>query len=67
MLTVLGDRLLRTDGERPLFLEAVVAAARDPEVATMLRDRLAEREARFAALVERARRSGEIDPQSTPT
>jgi AcrR family transcriptional regulator len=61
MLTTLGDRLLRTDGERPLVLEAVVAAGRDPEVATMLRDQLALREQRFVALVERGKANGEID------
>jgi AcrR family transcriptional regulator len=63
VLALLADRLLRRDDERPLFLEAVVAAARDPELAVMLRERVLEREARFGALVERAKRSGEIDDQ----
>jgi AcrR family transcriptional regulator len=61
VLALLADRLVRRDGERPLFLEAVVAAGRDPELATMLRDAVAARESRFGALVERAKRSGEID------
>jgi TetR/AcrR family acrAB operon transcriptional repressor len=63
LLSVLADRLIRRDGERPLFLEAVVASARDPELAAMLRGAVADREARFGALVERAKRSGEIDPR----
>ena len=62
VLAILADRLVRRDGERPLFLEAVVAAGRDPELATMLRDAVIARESRFGALVERAKRSGEIDP-----
>jgi AcrR family transcriptional regulator len=61
MLTALGDRLLRRDGERPLVLEAVVASARDPELAAMLRERLAEREGRLARLVERGKAAGQID------
>jgi AcrR family transcriptional regulator len=61
VLALLADRLLRRDGERPLFLEAVVASARDPELATMLRDAVAAREGRFGALIERAKKSGEID------
>jgi AcrR family transcriptional regulator len=62
VLAILADRLVRRDGERPLFLEAVVAAGRDPELATMLRDAVIARESRFGALVERAKRDGEIDP-----
>src|SRR5436190_14732259 len=54
-LARLGDRLIVREGERPLLLEAVVAAARDPEVAEMLRARVRDREARFAALIERAK------------
>jgi TetR/AcrR family acrAB operon transcriptional repressor len=62
LLSVLADRLIRRDAERPLFLEAVVASARDPELAAMLRAAVSDRESRFGALVERAKRSGEIDP-----
>ncbi|MCU1427711.1 MAG: TetR family transcriptional regulator [Actinomycetia bacterium] len=61
ILALLGDRLLTREGDRPLILEAVVASARDPELATMLRARVADRESRFAALVERGKRNGEID------
>jgi AcrR family transcriptional regulator len=61
-LTQLGDRLILRDGERPLLLEAVVASARDPEVAQMVRERVRDRETRFAALIARAQRDGEIDP-----
>ncbi len=57
----LGDRLISRDGDRPLILEAVVAAARDPELAAMLQARVSDREARFAELVERGKRDGEID------
>jgi AcrR family transcriptional regulator len=62
LLSLLADRLLRRDGEKPLFLEAVVASSRDPELAGMLRAAVADRESRLGALVERAKRSGEIDP-----
>jgi AcrR family transcriptional regulator len=61
-LARLADRLITREGERPLLLEAVVAAARDPEVAEMLRARVHDRETRFAALIERAQRDGEVDP-----
>jgi AcrR family transcriptional regulator len=61
VMAMLADRLLRRDGDRPLFLEAVVASARDPELATMLRDAVASREASFSALIERAKVTGEID------
>jgi AcrR family transcriptional regulator len=61
ILALLADRLVRRDGERPLFLEAVVAAGRDPELATLLRERVFDRESRFGTLVERAKERGEID------
>ena len=61
LLASLGDRLLRRDGDRALILEAVTASARDPELAAMLRERVAERVARFGALVERGKRDGEVD------
>jgi AcrR family transcriptional regulator len=61
VLARLADRLLREDDERPLILEAVAASARDPELADMLRASVADRESRFAALVERAKERGEID------
>jgi AcrR family transcriptional regulator len=61
ILSLLGDRLLTRDGERPLILEAVVAAARDPELAATMREALSRREARFAQLVERGKSAGEID------
>jgi AcrR family transcriptional regulator len=63
VLALLGDRLLRRDDERPLVLEAMVAAGRDPELAAMLRTLVSERESRFGALVERAKAKGEIDEQ----
>jgi AcrR family transcriptional regulator len=63
LLALMADRLLRRDEDRPLILEAMVASRRDPELAAMLRDLVGERESRFAALVERAKASGEIDVQ----
>ena len=62
LLALLADRLLRRDGERPLFLEAVVASTREPELARMLRDAVGAREARIMELVDRAKEQGEIDP-----
>ena len=62
LLSLLADRLLRRDGEKPLFLEAVVASSRDPELANLLRVAVTARESRLGALVERAKQSGEIDP-----
>jgi AcrR family transcriptional regulator len=62
LLGLLADRLLRRDGDRPLILEAVVASARDPELAATLRAGIADRHERFGALVERAKERGEIDP-----
>jgi AcrR family transcriptional regulator len=63
VLALLADRLLRHDDDRPLILEAMVASRRDPELAAMLRGLVDERESRFAALVERAKAKGEVDPQ----
>jgi hypothetical protein len=62
LLGLLADRLLRRDGDRPLLLEAVVASARDPELAETLRAGISSRHERFGALVERAKERGEIDP-----
>src|SRR5215813_10601482 len=61
VLARLADRLLREDDERPLILEAVAASARDPELAVMLRESVAEREGRLAALVDRAKQRNEVD------
>lgn len=62
ILTVAGSHLVDrtpTMGE-PLLLEAFVAARRDPAVASMLRERIAERDARLAEIMEAAKASGGI-------
>jgi AcrR family transcriptional regulator len=62
VLTALGRRMQQPTGDRPLILDAVVAARRDSELAQLVRDALARRSARFAALVERGQADGDVDP-----
>jgi AcrR family transcriptional regulator len=50
------------DPGHALLLEAFVAARRDPEVAAVLREHLAERASRMAALIDASKANGEIDP-----
>jgi TetR/AcrR family transcriptional regulator, repressor for uid operon len=45
-----------------LLLEAFVAARRDPEVAAVLREHLAERAGRLRELVDRSKDAGLVDP-----
>jgi AcrR family transcriptional regulator len=62
VLTTLGRRMQQPTRDRPLLLDAVVAARRDPELARLVRDALARRGERFAELVERGHAAGEVDP-----
>ncbi len=58
----LGSRIAFRKHERPLLIDAVVASQRDPALAVLLRDKLGERHAQFAALVERGKADDTIDP-----
>src|SRR5262245_59978698 len=59
-----ADLTRRATATRPsLLLDAIVAARRDPELAAMLRRRIAAREAMFAELFARALQDGAITPQ----
>lgn len=55
-----GGKRPRKSG-RPMLVEAVVAANRDPKVATMVRDHLGERERRLVDLFEAAASAGDLD------
>ena len=62
-LSSLGDHLLDPLAGGPaLFLEAVVAARRDPELAERLRRRVAEEDRRLGKLVDEATTEGLFDP-----
>lgn len=52
----------RAPDHAPLLVEAVVAARRDPEVATALSEQIGRREALLAELIRAAQRNGEVDP-----
>ena len=62
VLAALGRRIQQPTGDRPLLLDAVVASRRDGELAQLVRDALARRSERFAALVERGQAAGDVDP-----
>jgi AcrR family transcriptional regulator len=67
VLVALGqtlERRSRTDGS--LLAEAIVAARRDPEVAAVLVDHVAQSEGFFASLIRHAQRRGDIDPDVAP-
>lgn len=49
-----------------LLMEAIVAARRHPEVASLLAELFLEREGRLAELVRRAQAAGTLDPASSP-
>ena len=62
-LSSLGDHLLDPlDGVHALFLEAVVAARRDPDLADRLRRRVEEEDRRLGKLVDEATTEGLFDP-----
>jgi AcrR family transcriptional regulator len=64
ILATLGSHLVTDefDSGQALLLEALVAARREPELASMLRRVMDERSNEFAELIEEAQRSGSIDP-----
>ena len=67
MLEQLGATLTRRMQHRPaLLLDAIVAARRDPELAALLRVRVAAREALLAELFQRALDDGAIDSDLDP-
>jgi AcrR family transcriptional regulator len=61
LLAALGSRMAFRDDDRPLLLDAVVASERDPELAELLRDLLAQRHARVAGLVNDGKSDHTID------
>ncbi|HAQ24291.1 MAG TPA: hypothetical protein DGF10_00160 [Acidimicrobiaceae bacterium] len=63
VLSTLGDHLLDDlDGGHGLFLEAVVAARRDPDLADRLRERMAEEDRRLGKLIDEGTGAGLFDP-----
>jgi AcrR family transcriptional regulator len=61
LLGALGDRLAQhREGPPPLLLDAISAARRDPELAAVLRTRLAHRSRAVAELTDAAKREGAI-------
>ena len=63
VLSTLGDHLLDDlDGGHGLFLEAMVAARRDPELAARLRERVADEGRRLGKLVDEGTSDGLLDP-----
>jgi TetR/AcrR family transcriptional regulator, repressor for uid operon len=65
ILATVGSHLVTrppTPGQA-ILLEAFVAARRDPEVAALLRDLLAERASRLGELVDASKQAGLIDPE----
>lgn len=63
VLSTLGDHLLDDlDGGHGLFLEAMVAARRDPELADRLRERVADEDRRLGKLVDEGTSDGLLDP-----
>jgi AcrR family transcriptional regulator len=65
VLAALGAHLVdpAPDPGQDLLFEAFVAARRDPQVASMLRRRIEDQDARLAKLVEAAKADGTIDPE----
>jgi AcrR family transcriptional regulator len=67
VLELLGSLLTRRRETRPaLLLDAVVAARRDPDLATLVRTRVEGRQAQLCELVERARDEGAIEAGTDP-
>jgi len=61
-LSMLGDHLLDPlDGRHGLFLEAIVAARRDPDLADRLRLRVGDEDSRLGKLVDEATSEGLFD------
>ena len=62
VLSSLGDHLLDDlDGGHGLFLEAVVAARRDPELAARLRSRVADEDRRLGKIINEGTSDGLLD------
>jgi len=61
VLELLGTQLVRPAGPPPLLLDAIAAARRDDDLATLLRERIAGRERQLGDLVERAKGEDVID------
>lgn len=70
LLRAMGSRLAgavstqagNAKAARAILIESLAASRREPQVAEVLRSSLAEREAMFAALVQRGQDAGEIAP-----
>lgn len=62
LLGSLGERLVDRRPSRPLALEAIAAARRDPEVAARLREQLDDVLAGVPELIEAAKAEGLVDP-----
>jgi TetR/AcrR family transcriptional repressor of uid operon len=64
ILHTVGSHLVtrRPDPHRALLLEAFVAARRNPDVAELIREHLADRAGRMATLVDVAKSQGLVDP-----
>lgn len=65
LIATLGSHLVTEefDSGQALLLEAIVAARREPELASMLRKVMDERSDEMAALIDEAKRTGDIDPE----
>jgi AcrR family transcriptional regulator len=61
VLAALGSRIAFRENDRPLLLDAVVASERDPALADLLNDLLAQRHDRIAGLVEHGKSDHTID------
>lgn len=67
LLAARGAELDRRDPhEGSLLMEAIVAARRHPEVASLLGELFLEREGRLAELVRRSQVAGTLDPGTSP-
>ena len=64
LLATVGSHLVSREPSpaQAILLEAFVAARRNPEVAQLLRDHLAERAARLHTLVDESKAAGLVDP-----
>jgi AcrR family transcriptional regulator len=62
LLAALGSRMALRENDRPLLLDAVVASERDPALAALLHDALAQRHDRIASLVDDGKSDRTIDP-----
>jgi len=62
LLELLGDQLVHARRQPPLLIDAIAAARRDEKLAATLRDRVQEREAVLARIVDHGKDEGTIDP-----